>query len=297
MSLQAFSTCGLSRSQATNNEYNTNSQPPSLIGYVPQEIITEVFKFLSPEELAKACRVCRKWNEVGSKQSLWNAFDLKKLFPALKILDEKTWQKYADLSALGLSVDDATPPDNRKIIPDLKRLFASLEIEEDAGITFLTIPQGLSVKKLGMFAQSPKEGNPTCFGNLFFPNVTDKFGNSVVDATYRIAITNSILKRSRNLSMTTQQNLVNETGCEMPKLLEVSTLAILTYISSSKSSPVCLYGDRPYPSSIYTQCPERVDGVDGGFHLVVGGFSQDYGLDVSINRRSDTSGVGAVRKF
>jgi len=281
-------------SQASNNEYNTDIQTASSIGRVPKEIITEIFKFLSPEELAKACRVCKKWNELGCNPSLWSAFDLKKLFPALKILDEKIWQKYADLSALGLSVNDTTPSDNRKIIPKLKRLFAFLKIERGAGITLLTMPEGLSKEKLEEFAQSPKEGNPTRFRANIWHSIDEREHEDItVDKTYRIAITNSVLEGSRNLSAIAQQELVNKIGCEMPKLLEVSTLAILTYISSPKSSPVRLYSDNPWT---YTRCSEQNDGCN----MIVGGFtptSLAIGNDDYYGFCCDEYGIGVVQKF
>jgi len=255
---------------------------------VPKEIVGEIFKFLSPEDLARTARVCRKWNEVGSNESLWRAFDLKTLFPLLRELDEKTWQKYADLDALGLSVADATPPDNRKIIPELKRLFASLKIEGNKGITLLTMPKGLSLNKLVQFARSPKEGNPTDFKRTWM-EISETLGDITVGKTYRIAITNTVLEGSRNLSFAAQQELVNKSRCAVPKVLEVSTLAILTYISSPKSSPVRLYGDNPWT---YTRCPEQII----GYNLVVGGFAP-AGLFVGIGYANRNYGVGALRKF
>lgn len=294
---------------------SSSNQPDSLLmGRLPDELILRIFTFLTPEEVASTSRVCRKWNRLGSDESLWTAF-LKKLFPSLKILNEETWKAHADLNALELSVDDVPPFDNRKIIPELKRLFASLKIEGDAGITLLTMPRGLTFNKIVTLARSPIQGDPVKFSYIW-PRILEELGNKQIEKTHKIAITNSVLKESRDLSVRDQQELVNKSGCEMPGVLPAVTLAILTYISSQEKPPTSLYNNDRYKDDeprdnnpytmdrfnnnplfktcmTYTRCCESVD------HYNLIGCLFPSGLLINHDECFDSKyiGVGAMRKF
>ncbi len=260
------------------------------IHWLSQELVLHIFGFLSPKDLGQTACVYREWEMLSSDNSLWKAFDLKELFPSLKVIDETVWETHVDLTALGLSVEDAPPVDKRTEIQILKKLFASLKIENNAGITVLTMPKGLTLNKLVTLAGSPKQGNSTSF-RYILPHVLEKLGNNPVEKTYRVAITNSVLQGSRNL-VSAQQELVNKLGCEMPGVLPATTLAILTYISSQAADPTRLYGDNPWT---YTRCCEQV----GGYNLVVGCFAS-AGLLVNYIGSAfvyDPSGVGSLWKF
>lgn len=79
---------------------------------LPGVNLQEIFPHLLPRELAKVSRVCKVWREMATHPHLWGAFDLEKLFP-LKVIDEKAWNSYADLT-----IDDIEPLDNRRAIPE-----------------------------------------------------------------------------------------------------------------------------------------------------------------------------------
>ena len=227
-----------------------------------------------------------------SVNAVLTSADLKKMFPKLEVIDEAVWETHVDLTALGMSVKDASPID-ANTISVLKALFASLQVEGDAGITLLTMPRGLTLNKLVKLAAFPKQGNEAKF--RYIEEALKAFGNAPVDKTYRVAITNSVLKGSRRLPVDKQHELVKGMGCEMPGVLPAATLAILTYMSSRGASPIRLFSDKP---CTYTWCAEKI----GGRNLSVGGFNQ-AGLLVS-DGRGDTFltdqgiyGVGGMRKF
>lgn len=267
---------------------------------IPNELALHILSFLSPEALGQACRVCRKWNALGSDQSLWNAFDLKKLFPSLKVIDETVWKNYIDETldwfdnlnlTSWLSFDDIPPQDKRADIPILKELFASAEVEGDLGMTILTLPKGLSFQKLQFSATIRKNGGipfsiktsliASNFGAMRAHDVT-------VDKTYRVVITNNVLKMSKGLSVEAKQRLVNEIGCEMPGVLPALSLAILTYFPSLFRTH--LYNDSPLTS---THCSDQINQCN----MVVGHFEPDAYRIQGCAYNGDNSGVIAMRKL
>ncbi len=256
------------------------------IHWLSRELILHIFSFLSPKDLGRTACVYREWEILANDKSLWN---LKKLFPSLQVIDETVWETHVDLAALGLSIEDA-PPIQKRDISILKTLIF-LGVEDNAGITVLTMPKGLTLNKLVKLARSPKQGNRTNF-NYISPRVLEELGDVFVEKTYRVAITNSVLQRSRNLFVRAQEKLVNSLYCElqMPEVLPVATLAILTYVSSQALPPTCLYG-----AGTYSRCSDQVDNCN----IVVGGFALE-GLNVTPSSNSfnfNSYGVGAMRKL
>ena len=116
--------------------------------------------------------------------------------------------------------------------------------------------------------------------------VSEELGDVLVNETYRILITNNILKESQGLSVCDHEAFVIKTGCEMPKALEVAVLLFVTFVSSGKR----LYGDDDYT---FTRCSEQVSGR----RLIV--WSSYHNVNLDCNDDADVStGVGGVlRKF
>ena len=54
----------------------------------PREIILKVFGYVSAIELTKCGEVSRRWRRLTSDPVLWNALDLRKISPLLKVFDE-----------------------------------------------------------------------------------------------------------------------------------------------------------------------------------------------------------------
>ncbi|MCC5832171.1 MAG: F-box protein [Chlamydiales bacterium] len=254
-----------------------------LFSQQPLDIIIKIFTYLSVVELAKCGEISRKFRRLASDSCLWNAFDLKRISPLLKVFDESDWVTHFDISSFGLDVTDAPSLDKRKTIPNLKRHLSSLPIEGDAGITLLTIPKGLTLKKLLELARSTsKMEERTQFRNIS-DHIIREIGDISIDKTYRIIITNNILKKSRNLSIDEHIALVIKIGCEMPKVLEASVLLVVTFMISGES----LYSNIPVT---YTRCSEQIS----DYQLAVGGFMRDGVFVTRCASNYETLGVAAV---
>lgn len=222
---------------------------------VPDEILLNIFKYLPPEDLCKKTnRVCKLWNALSADNSLWNAFDLKKLFPSVKFLDETVWKAHVDLVKLKITFEDAQPIDNRIAYLALKRLLG-LRIDGNAGVTVLTLPKGLTFEALTSLANSKSISI-----EFVWPRI-DKFCRTLcIEKTQTVAITNSTFFKSNKLSDAKQDALLNKIGCEKPGVLALSSLALLTRIS--QQPPVLLFKGSTYSISC--------DGT-AGYNLVAGG--------------------------
>lgn len=247
-----------------------------------EEISMLIFSYLKPKDLGRSCLVNKQWRRLASDSTLWNAFNLREIFPSLKVFDEIDWASHIDLSSFGLDVTDAPPLDKRTAISFINRSL-SLPIERNAGVTLLTIPKGVTYNILVKVAGSPKMGNITQFKDI--PDcIPNEIGDIPVDKTYRIVITNSIFKNSRNLSVSAQEALVSKIGCDMPKILEAMVLLIMTFMSSGKYL---------YSHLDFTRCSDQVC----GYRLKVG-FSSDYLYVYPYYSIHSSLGVGGVfRKF
>jgi hypothetical protein len=233
---------------------NEEIEENDYLSQLSEEMILKVFDYLNPIELARCGEVSKRWTRLASDSILWNAFDIKEVFPSLKVFDEKDWERF-----FGLEIQDASPLDKRKNIPILKK-FLSLTIEENAGATLLTIPKDLTFNTLIQRAESPKEEN-TLRLRYIWNRISEEFGDIPVNQTYRIVMANNVFTKSRNLPIRAQKDLVNKIDCKMPSVLEATALIITTFMSTGE----CLYHDHPWT---YTLCSEQID----GYQLLVGGL-------------------------
>ena len=256
---------------------------------MPSDLTLQAFGFLSPEDLARASLVCKDWRAFASTNRLWQVFDLSKVCPSLKIIDEAVWERHVDLAALGLDASGAPAIDKRALLPFIKKL--SSQVESDAGVTLLTMPKGLTLNKLIRLVAAPKLGPATQF-QWIWPRIVEVLGNVAVDKTYTLAMTNSVLKDRSNKTIDAQRVLVQKNGGELPGFLPAATLAFLTYVSSPEEQPPTrLYGDEPWTS---TPCSEQIN----GFNVAVGGFNLAGLLGYNpTNSVTGCFGAAVARKF
>lgn len=233
------------------------------ISQLPEEIIFQMFDLLTARELVCVSQVSRRWKRLASDGKLWNT-PLTKIFPTLKVFDSSDWSNYIkDLPSHGLSTAGELP--NRAYISILKQRLTSLSIENNAGLTLLTIPKGLTVNKIKQLGESMK-GIRVQWGNYAF---FKKLGDIPAERTYRILITNNVLERSRELTTEAQKEFVQALGWRCPKFLEATTLLITTFIKTDQRlTDLCTY----------TICEEIVFPHDSA----VGGFSPGADKDLLI---------------
>ncbi len=203
---------------------------------MPTVLTLEVFTFLRPEDLGRAALVKTEWNEFMSTskiKDLWKGFNLKKLFPSLEIFGKTKWKKYVDLKHYKLSVDDVEPIDNRQWIPLLKELSSVPQEEAGARITLLTIPKGLTLTNAMNLIREPLKGNPVDVyqeSSIFVIKLLYQDAQNPVKKTYRVAITNSIIKGSTNCNITKQRELAKQFRTEISATLPTFVFIGLEHI-------------------------------------------------------------------
>lgn len=290
---------------ATNKLINPNKliNQPNQFNRVPIEIITFILSFLSVKDLGRAVVTCKQWKNIKEKNTFLNeklleasiqakvqakaviiAEFLKKKHPLLKIIDATTWEKYVDLKSLQMKIQipAITEKDISKI---LTKMFRTLKIEGAAGISLITIPQNMTLNKLVKIAQEPKTGNKTdC--RFISPEIVQKYGDNPTTTTKVYAVTNSVLQKSKDLSLKERKKLLKSSNCELTDFIVIVALSIMTHISSSQSPPLSLFSYKPY---LYTHCKDNIE---------VGGYTPN-GLRVSLGEEEKNifTGVAVMHSF
>lgn len=244
----------------------------------PEEISLKVFYYLDVKTLGRCSFVSQDWRRIVLQDSLWN---LRDHFPSLKVFDEKSWKQFIDLEHFRMEVDDIPPLNQRAVIPFLLQM-EKLSIENNKGITFLTMPKGLTLGKLNEIAHL---GTQEGVIRYIFPQVLSHFKDLAVENTFRLFITNNILEGSRDKYFHTQSGLVEQHGCEISGFLELATLLVI----SSQCYEERLYSTLPWT---HARCQETIEGS----RLIVGGFAKTgFAIFYSgINSSSFNYGVSAM---
>lgn len=120
-------------------------------------------------------------------------------------------------------------------------MILSPQVENDQGLTLLTMPKGLTLNKLVQIA-----ANHGMLLNVVSGWNTDLLRGVPVGETYQILISNSLFLDTRKHSVQEQNCIVEALGCRMPYLLEYCLLCVATQIVYQKQ----LYGNREDTSPI-----------------------------------------------
>lgn len=241
------------------------SLPPSFLDFVPgrpafpDEVLCNILGNLSFRELVTASRVCRAMHRAARERSLWDAFDLRRIFPGVvSVLGLPFWQKHGNLEHSKLEVGKSF--DMRIAIPALIKIFALLERNSaKMPLTVLTIPKGLLIDHLMFIAMM--NGIKFHFGE----DSLSMLRESLVDKTYHVVITQGVLEKSKALSQYQQRQLLTQIGASMPRGLDACVLAVGTFITSSQP-PLHVFGQ-----GTMTRCMESHGELP--WHVTVGNFS------------------------
>lgn len=284
--LQSTPMAGLQSADTTGVlSHFSEEEADSPIESVPPELVLHIFGFLSQSNQGRASCVCRLWRDVAADDTLLTTSYLKRRFPLLQVLDERVWKTLVNVKVLGLDFNDV-PPLEPRMIPELERL-CTLPIEGNAGITLAFLPTGLTFNMLRL-PEFHKQGNPAKFRHIW-QKVSENFGNIPVDKVRWFGLSNSIIKGTRRLPFSSQREIVKTMGCDIPGLLEVTSVVFLTYMNSPAESPTRLLSDKP---QTYMCCSPEID----GYPLAVGGFAPGS-LDVGSYFYCDFFGAGAQQNF
>jgi hypothetical protein len=270
------------------------------INYLNNDALGEVLSGLALADISKSCLVCKRWNAVAIP--LLDNMALKVRFPTLTVIDADTWNDYIHLEALGLQFKGLSPICTRTTRLALKELFSSPLINSEAGITILELPEGLSLDTFDRISNSRsllKKGNASKIG-YFATFAAEAIGKAPPQKPYRIAIANTILSGSQNLTYSEQEDLIAKLpGCERTGALAVVALMTMSYlITSDEKSPTRLFGIAP---TIYTCCHEQVDlGREQDFRVTVGCFApppKGLIVDYECDGEFEKVGVTPMRKI
>lgn len=212
--------------------------------------------------------------------------DLTALFPKLRIMDESVWEALLKKAGWDLKIlkkyrrVELKAIDPRSAIKTVHEMFRTLTLERDAGITLLAMPAQLTWNMLHAITLYPFAGAVGCLAD---PGIENVYGEASIRKAYTIAITNSMLDGSRNLSIQAQHELLREKGCEMPLFLELSTLHLLTRIFFREDK-------LRYE---YSRVAEKIDLLP----LVIGNFGRSPIVNIDSMRGDQCvdTGVAAVR--
>jgi hypothetical protein len=197
--------------------------------------------------------------------------DIKQLCPELTILDAK---------AQGVKCEDEPKISKPLLLKWAKEL--SPHVEDNAGVTQLTMPKGTTLNQLIQIAKA--EGMTV---HVLWDSIIQELGDVPVEQTYGILITNSVFSNSRSKAVNLQNKLVRRRGCQMPTVQEYIALLVFTYKAFKK----CLYGHNP---STFARSSTRVEDSP----LVVGDLTSTARFYLGSSNFSDESrGAGGQRKF
>ncbi len=179
---------------------------------LPEEIMLEICDHLSKKDLKKCYLVRNDWRSCIATALC----DVTKLFNNVTEFDEDDWQNYVDLSAYGLSVEDAPPRDRTKLFSEITHLLSVPS--EKAGATVLTIPKNLNLTILQKIFSD--QVNWLAQIKFEFYNDLKPHLDTPALKTYRIVVSNGSLQRWEELSATSHFNQLKEKNCEGVSALE-----------------------------------------------------------------------------
>ena len=239
----------------------------SMFQSLPPEILLHILSYLGMIDLIKTAKVCKNLRVLSYDNSLWKR-ELSCLPGNSQIykIGKDVWEKHVDLKKHGLVIEDLPEPSSRLLVKSIKM---ASQVENTAGFTQLIIPKGLTFDKLTAIALEPKIGNPTGYVKEC-KSIPEQLP---VEQTYEIMISRSVIKETRNKTYDRQEEVINRIGFDVPRLIEVTSLIFLTYISSDKEPPTTLFPS--YPQWIVTRCSDELGYVDGHF-CKVGGFATNF---------------------
>lgn len=173
---------------------------------------------------------------------------------------------------------------------------ASPQIEEKF-VAIITVPRGLTLKKFIDLMDDPKKGNKIFFRHLW--NGLKEIFEVPVEKTHTVAIT-KLLKNTRGLSFEKHQKILKEMGYEMPSIIHVIALAILTYTCSQEQPPTRLF------QNTATSCSDYMKEWSFTPHTQVGYFRPPLrapqalpGLVIDFRHENGNESIGvvAMKKF
>ncbi len=217
-----------------------------------------ILERLPPADLYNARLVCRVWNGIVS-----GFLKVTHLFPKTPFIGKRSWEAHVDLKKYGLECEQQEVPCLSK-----KRdwfILNQMDNESEQGISFVTLPKGLSLRKVIQFAADPKKGNATKIDCRDVEEIKDV----EIEKTVTVAVTNGPFKGTRGPAFCDQGPVINmRHNCSTPEVLPLLTLAVMRFMISNPNEPVRILNEDP---PIFIRCKEMSEGRQ----VVLGAFDQE----------------------
>lgn len=224
---------------------------------LPVEIFQRILihSNLSLYTLTSCREVCRTWKVIIQASGDYSVCQFVKLY------GKKAWQKYFGYRISG---DIPSPPESIiRIFKALSNKFAA-RFKPPPPCSLILMPKGLTLNKLSDLVQNPFKGKGSKFDRHSWPRAFEQFGDSAIEQSYWILITQDLVVEFANLEIPRQLILIVENagqGWNVPRVLEASVSAFMNHASSENY----LFGTNPIT---YTRCEETIS----WYQLAVGGF-------------------------
>ncbi len=231
------------------------------IGDLPEEMLLNI---LSCADIRYPSLVCKQWRRITTSLLIKNNFT---------ILSEKAWKRNVDLDAYEMTLDDAPAIDRRVKNFYLDHMFSNV-VQLWQKVTLLTMPKGLTLKKINQCFRDQTKGNPS---KIVYLANTVTHANFIVEKTYHLLITNQLIEGTVGESLESQKAKLGQLKCGIPTVLEAATLALFTLFQSNRESPEIVL---PMEKNLYTCTTDTILFNEAELGLVVGGNCSGKGLHV-----------------
>ncbi len=220
-----------------------------------------ILERLPPGDLYNARLVCRVWNEIVT-----GFLKVTHLFPKTPFIGKRSWEAHVDLKKYGLECEQPE-------VPCLSKkhdwfILNQMDNESEQGISFVTLPKGLTLRKVIEVAGDPKRGNAMKIQGIS-KELIEEIGDVKIEKTVTVAVTNGPFKGTRGPAFCDQGPVINmRHNCSTPKALTLLTLAVMRFMISNPKEPVRILNEDP---PIFIKCEEMSEGRQ----VVLGAFDQE----------------------
>lgn len=177
----------------------TQEKSPCLLildSTIPYEIALVFFKHLNHADLASSSLVSKDWSFAACSPILWQAFNLRKIFPSSIYLNED-WKS-------DFNFDVETKPLNKRYVISILKARCPFSTKKEKVFqthTFLEVPKGMT---LDCFA------NPEFFISHFHSDIFQKYGKIQIANTHCLLITNKIIPTTLSKKFTEQKKIISK---------------------------------------------------------------------------------------
>lgn len=276
-----------------SSKFDTNNNPIaekasiSPAEKLPQELIEKILELLSPDDLARASRLCTNWNAIVMQPKLWQAINLREVFPTVTFFLQDEWRTFCNLTGdpifASLSVD-VSDPDKREVI---KAIWVKLNPGKEY-VFWLRLPN-LTMRMLIRLGMEPLKGNG--LKNVWIdPRVVNTcvMDEASPEVAYILSETTVQKEDIENTYEAGDADVAKYPAHQVAEIIETLALPILMYVSSEPHQKRLL----SYKPLAYSRFPNKE-----GWYLIVGNNALNNIFVLSSANIFENKGVLVIQKF